>query len=71
MITHMAHRLPDGGADLKAKREQLLARLREMKKPVNIHAIQQLQQQQQRHPSHGLAMQARILTNNVVEHLHK
>ena len=75
MLKHMAHKLPDGGANLKHMREELVARLTRMKKPgVGLEALQQ--QQDERPTSgpaftHTLAMQARMLTNNVVEHLHK
>lgn len=69
MLKNMAHKLPDGGANLRALREQLLARLRQMKKPVDIAAMQQRLQLSSAPASRpGFA---RILTNNVVEQLHR
>lgn len=68
LITSMAHKLPDGGADLHRKKKLLTERLNQMKKPVDMEILQSsgsiLTSKK------GLTFQAKIMTTNVVEHLH-
>lgn len=66
----MAHRLPDGGAELQRRKALLYKRLGEMKKPpvvppVGSGGFAGVASKK------GLIHQARGLTSGMVEHLHK
>lgn len=69
LLRLVAHKLPDRGADLHRKKNLLLQRLNQMKKPVDLAAIKSSASAQA--SKKGLTFQAKMMTANVVEHLHK
>ena len=69
LLRNIGHKLPDGGADLRRKRDLLSARLNQIKKPTDPATMQRLISASTN--KKGLALQSRMMTANVVEQLHK
>ena len=70
MIKEMSHKLPDGGAQLKARRDMLYERLNKIKNPRKTDLAALGQASATGLARKGLILQAG-LTSGVVEHLHK
>ncbi len=68
----MAHKLPDGGAQLNAMRKKLYERLNQMKKPPkDLAELLQQQRVGNNVQARNITSQARMLTSGAVEHLHE
>lgn len=71
LIRTMSHKLPDGGASLRKRKEALLARIEQLKRPVpDLSMPLQPGHGVQLHHKSKLTYQAKMLTVGAVEHLH-
>ena len=71
LIRTMSHKLPDGGASLRKRKEALLARIEQLKRPVpDLSMPLQPGHSVQLHHKSKLTYQAKMLTVGAVEHLH-
>lgn len=71
LIQTMSHRLPDGGASLQQRKEALLARLQQLKRPApDLAHPTAAVPEVQLHNKNRLTYQAKMLTAGAVEQLH-
>ena len=76
MLKAMAHKLPDGGAELQRRKQALYQRLDRMKNPPrNLEVMKRdLEAGASKvilASKKGITLQAKALTQGAVEHMHK